>query len=99
MLNCGPAILCLLLEGEKSVGQLVALIGLSQSALSQHLARLRRDRLVRTRRVAQTIYYALDGADAPAMLATLHQLYCRDHVGAGREAAPAGASAEPQLLA
>ena len=67
------AILCRLLEGEKSVGQLVPLIGLSQSALSQHLARLRRDRLVRTRRVAQTIYYALDGAHARAVLDTLHQ--------------------------
>ena len=93
------AILCQLLEGEKSVGQLVALIGLSQSALSQHLARLRRDRLVRTRRAAQTIYYALDGAHAHAVLDTLHQLYCRDHAGAGREAALASASVAPGLSA
>jgi DNA-binding transcriptional ArsR family regulator len=93
------AILCQLLEGEKSVGQLVALIGLSQSALSQHLARLRRDRLVRTRRAAQTIYYALDGAHARIVLNTLHQLYCRDHAGAGREASLAAASMVPRLLA
>jgi len=69
-------ILCQLLEGEKPVGELVASIGLSQSALSQHLARLRRDNLVRTRRAAQTIYYAIEGAYAHAILATLHQLYC-----------------------
>jgi DNA-binding transcriptional ArsR family regulator len=93
------AILCRLLEGEKSVGQLVALIGLSQSALSQHLARLRRDRLVRTRRVAQTIYYALDGAHARTVLDTLHQLYCRDGATAGREPLPVAASVASRLLA
>jgi ArsR family transcriptional regulator, virulence genes transcriptional regulator len=93
------AILCRLLEGEKSVGQLVALIGLSQSALSQHLARLRRDRLVRTRRAAQTIYYTLDGAHARILLDTLHQLYCRNGTTAGREPLPATASAAPRLLA
>jgi DNA-binding transcriptional ArsR family regulator len=90
------AVLCQLLEGEKSVGQLVSLIGLSQSALSQHLARLRRDRLVRTRRAAQTIYYALDGADARAMLNTLHQLYCRDRTDT-RETSQAREA--PRLLA
>lgn len=71
-------ILCTLLEGERSVGDLVEKIGLSQSALSQHLARLRRDGLVRTRRSSQTIYYRVSGAEAPAVLATLHSLYCRD---------------------
>lgn len=74
-------ILCQLLEGEKSVGELVRLIGLSQSALSQHLARLRRDRLVSTRRSAQTIYYALAGAEARAVLQTLHALYCGRDLG------------------
>jgi DNA-binding transcriptional ArsR family regulator len=69
-------ILCTLLEGERSVGDLVEKIGLSQSALSQHLARLRRDGLVRTRRVSQTIYYRMSGAEAPAVLATLHKIYC-----------------------
>ncbi|MEZ5930554.1 MAG: metalloregulator ArsR/SmtB family transcription factor [Alphaproteobacteria bacterium] len=71
-------ILCTLLEGERSVGDLVDKIGLSQSALSQHLARLRRDGLVRTRRSSQTIYYRVAGAEAPAVLATLHSLYCTD---------------------
>jgi ArsR family transcriptional regulator, virulence genes transcriptional regulator len=93
------AILCQLLEGEKSVGQLVALIGLSQSALSQHLARLRRDRLVRTRRNAQTIYYTLDGAQARVLLDTLHQLYCHDHAGAAREPVLSSAGVATRLLA
>ncbi|MFM2041783.1 MAG: hypothetical protein RLY86_359 [Pseudomonadota bacterium] len=69
-------ILCHLAEGERSVGELEGLVGLSQSALSQHLARLRRDRLVRTRRSAQTIYYSLSGAEAVAIMHTLHDLYC-----------------------
>lgn len=74
-------ILCTLIEGERSVGDLVERIGLSQSALSQHLARLRRDGLVRTRRSSQTIYYRVSGVEAPAVLATLHSLYCCDRSG------------------
>jgi DNA-binding transcriptional ArsR family regulator len=70
-------VLCQLLPGEKSVGQLERLIGLSQSALSQHLARLRRDNLVQTRRSAQTIYYSLAGEEASAVIETLYGLYCK----------------------
>jgi DNA-binding transcriptional ArsR family regulator len=69
-------ILCHLAQGEKSVSELEKLIGLSQSALSQHLARLRRDRLVSTRRAAQTIFYALSGREAGAVMETLYSLYC-----------------------
>ncbi len=69
-------ILCYLAEGEKSVGELEQLLPLGQSALSQHLARLRRDGLVCTRRVAQTIYYSLAGREASSVMATLHDLYC-----------------------
>lgn len=69
-------ILCYLAEGERSVGELERMISLSQSALSQHLARLRRDGLVTTRRSAQTIYYALAGREAGAIMETLHALYC-----------------------
>ena len=69
-------ILCHLAQGEKSVSELERLIGLSQSALSQHLARLRRDRLVSTRRAAQTIFYALSGREAGAIMETLYNLYC-----------------------
>ena len=50
-------VLCLLLEGERSVGQINEQIELSQSALSQHLAVLRESQLVNTRREAQTVYY------------------------------------------
>jgi DNA-binding transcriptional ArsR family regulator len=69
-------ILCILQSGERSVGDLEKQVGLSQSALSQHLARLRRDDLVQTRREAQTVYYSLHGADATAIIHTLHGLYC-----------------------
>ena len=69
-------ILCYLADGEKSVGELESLVSLSQSALSQHLARLRRDGLVSTRRAAQTIYYSLAGREAGAIMETLHALYC-----------------------
>ena len=71
-------ILCQILHGEKSVGELERAIGLSQSALSQHLARLRHDGLVRTRRQAQTIFYSLEGREARAIIETLYRLYCVD---------------------
>lgn len=69
-------ILCHLISGEKSVGELEELVDLSQSALSQHLARLRRDKLVRTRRSAQNIYYSLNGHEAHTVMSTLHGLFC-----------------------
>ncbi len=69
-------IMCVLTEGEFSVGQLNKRIKLSQSALSQHLAVLREQGLVNTRRESQTIYYRL--ADSPAMsvIGLLHEVYC-----------------------
>ena len=69
-------ILCYLADGEKAVGEMEKLVGLSQSALSQHLARLRRDGLVKTRRASQTIYYSLAGGEAQAIMQTLHGIYC-----------------------
>lgn len=69
-------ILCQLARGERKVGELETLIGLSQSALSQHLARLRRDKLVKTRREAQTIFYSLSGPEARSVIETLYGLYC-----------------------
>lgn len=69
-------VLCLLAEGERSVGELNAELDLSQSALSQHLAVLRADGLVETRREAQTIYYALPKGPAQRMIETLHGIYC-----------------------
>ena len=64
-------VLCYLAGGEKAVGEMEKLVGLSQSALSQHLARLRRDGLVKTRRSSQTIYYSLAGYTVLANLAVM----------------------------
>ncbi len=69
-------ILCQLLDGEKSVMALVDAIKISQSALSQHLAKLRASGLVATRRDAQTIYYRSAGREAVAVLEVLNSLYC-----------------------
>lgn len=69
-------LLCKLVEGEQSVGQLNIGIDLSQSALSQHLAVLRSEGLVTTRRQAQTIYYSLVDGPARHLLDTLHAIYC-----------------------
>ena len=69
-------VLCLLADGERSVGDINALLDLSQSALSQHLAVLRAEGLVQTRREAQTIYYALTPGPAEAVMHTLHGIYC-----------------------
>ena len=69
-------ILCKLFDEEKSVSDLAQNIGLSQSALSQHLAKLRMLNLVTTRRAAQTIYYSLAGEEIKTILNALHGLYC-----------------------
>ena len=69
-------IMCVLAEGEKSVCDLNKRIDLSQSALSQHLALLRRDGLVTTRRQAQTIYYSLVEGPAQQVIGVLHDIYC-----------------------
>lgn len=71
-------VLCLLVEGERSVGELLESVSLSQSALSQHLATLRRDQLVKTRREAQTIFYSLAEPRAARVVALLHDMYCRN---------------------
>ncbi|WP_448190951.1 ArsR/SmtB family transcription factor [Azospirillum sp. sgz301742] len=70
------AILCRLATGERSVGELIADVGLSQSALSQHLARLRAEGLVKTRRASQQIFYSLASAEAAQVMETLHGIYC-----------------------
>lgn len=69
-------VMCRLVEGECSVGELQPLAGLSMSALSQHLAVLRELELVTTRRAAQTVYYALAEGPALGVIAALHQAYC-----------------------
>lgn len=70
-------LLCLLAEhGELSVGALHAQVELSQSALSQHLARMREDGLVEFRREAQTLHYRIADPRAACLLATLKTLFC-----------------------
>lgn len=72
-------LLCKLVEhGERTVGDLVDDVGLSQSALSQHLARMREERLVAFRRERQTLWYRIADPRTEALLATLYQLYCQE---------------------
>jgi DNA-binding transcriptional ArsR family regulator len=70
-------ILCQLSEGEKTVSELQTILGLSQSALSQHLAVLRRERIVRSRKEAQSVSYSLSGDDATKVMQTLHEVFCK----------------------
>ena len=70
-------VLCELVEGERTVSELEAVAGLSQSALSQHLAKLREAGLVKTRRQSQTIHYSLANAGAKRLIGVLYDLYCR----------------------
>lgn len=72
------AILCELLDGERCVNELERVVGISQSALSQHLALLRKDRLVQTRREGKTICYSLNGREAPVMLELLYRMFSAD---------------------
>jgi DNA-binding transcriptional ArsR family regulator len=69
-------VLCTLLEGEKSVGDLAEIVQLTPAALSQHLGKMRALRLVATRRDGQTIYYSLASAEVQTLLETLYRLYC-----------------------
>ncbi|MCB9971268.1 MAG: helix-turn-helix transcriptional regulator [Hyphomonas sp.] len=69
-------ILCQLAHSERSVSELLEIIPLGQSALSQHLAILRRERLVTTRREGQSVYYALSSVEVRAIIGTLYQLFC-----------------------
>ena len=69
-------ILCHLLEGEKSVGQVAALVGIRETTASQHLALLRKDRLVDSRRAGQTIYYRMVSPVAERIIGVLHDAFC-----------------------
>jgi DNA-binding transcriptional ArsR family regulator len=71
-------ILCQLADGEKPVGELEGVIGLSQSALSQHLMVLRRDGIVSARRVARSVFYSLVSKEARAIVLVLYDLFCRN---------------------
>jgi ArsR family transcriptional regulator, virulence genes transcriptional regulator len=69
-------LVCQLAEGEKSVSQLQSSVGLSQSAVSQHLALLREHKLVSTRRRGQSVHYALSSGETAAIIRTLHDQFC-----------------------
>ena len=69
-------ILCALADGEHSVSELNELVPLSQSALSQQLARLRREGLVTTRRESQVIHYSLADGPADKIIHALHEIFC-----------------------
>jgi len=91
-------IICQLVDGERSVGDLAQFLGLRDSTVSQHLALLRKDGLVSARRDAQTIYYSIASAPAREILAALYRVYCtpapgktsqkQRQVGRKRAAAP-----------
>ncbi|MEM6744503.1 MAG: metalloregulator ArsR/SmtB family transcription factor [Pseudomonadota bacterium] len=69
-------ILCHLIDGERSVGELETLLGARQSAVSQHLARLRLDGIVAYRRDGKTLYYSIADERARRLLSSLHDLFC-----------------------
>lgn len=72
-------VLCTLIaEGESPVGRLAERAGLSQPAMSQHLAKLREDGLVATRRAGTTIHYRIADERVARLMATLHDIYCTE---------------------
>lgn len=70
-------VLCHLVSGEKTVGDLAEAVGLSQSALSQHLAKLRDAGLVKSDKRGLSVYYSICSMEAQALLSVLHLIYCR----------------------
>lgn len=70
-------VLCHLASGEKTVGELAQAVGLSQSALSQHLAKLREAGLVESDKRGLSVYYRICSMEAQALLSVLHLIYCR----------------------
>ena len=69
-------IVCQLIEGERSVGELAEFLGIRDSTVSQHLALLRKDGVVAARRDGQTIWYSISSAPARKVLETLYKIYC-----------------------
>ena len=69
-------VLCELKMREKSVSELAKRVGVSQSPLSQHLARMRYEDVVETRRAGQTIYYSLKEGEASLLIESLYEIFC-----------------------
>lgn len=70
-------ILCHLIKNERTVSDLSSLVGLSQSALSQHLAKMRALNLVETNKVGQEVFYRIENIEIEAILMTLYLIYCK----------------------
>jgi ArsR family transcriptional regulator, virulence genes transcriptional regulator len=90
-------ILCNLAGGELTVGDLIERLPLGQSATSQHLAVLREQGIVATRREAQTIHYSLQPGPAADVIAVLHDIYCGtpSRPGRGPQLAPSASRGKP----
>lgn len=69
-------VLCLLMEGEKSVSELEGALGIRQASVSQQLQRLRAERLVTTRRDGKAVYYSLASKEAREVIEVLYKLFC-----------------------
>jgi ArsR family transcriptional regulator, virulence genes transcriptional regulator len=82
-------LLCLLADGEKTVGELAEILELRQAAVSQQLTLLRKDGLVAARRDGRAMHYRLTGREARAVIEVLHRLYC-EPARQPAEAAPSG---------
>ena len=80
-------ILCMLVDGERSVSELGDMLGASQPIVSQQLARLRADEFVATRRQGKNVYYSLANEEVREIVTLLYRLFCE-----GRDANAAGAS-------
>lgn len=79
-------ILCILVEGEKSVSELEELLSMPQAAVSQQLARLRFDRLVQTRREGRMVYYSIADDEVRQLVELLYQFFCKPALDENRKA-------------
>lgn len=75
--ECRLLILCILVEGEKSVSELEDIMDMPQAAVSQQLARLRFDRLVTTRRDGRMVYYSIADAEVTRLVEMLYEFFCK----------------------
>ncbi len=71
-------VLCYLVEGERSVGDLADDLDMSQSSLSQHLARMRSEGLVTTRRDSQNVFYSVTDGDVRSLIQAMYRIFCSD---------------------
>jgi DNA-binding transcriptional ArsR family regulator len=90
---------CQLTEKERSVGELAALLKIRDSTVSQHLALLRKDGLVKARRDGQTIWYSIGSPQARELVRTLYRVYCGTTSGGGPQARRKGRPAARRNLA